>query len=91
MGKLSIISEFMTSQTGKQIITLHILSNISRSKRNQTVRFRQFLEYNMRNIFLKQSYGKWCGETIPTPFSKKSKLTIPLEQQFELLCSLFLL
>ena len=34
-------SEFMTSQTGKQIITIHILPNISRSKGNQTMKFRQ--------------------------------------------------
>ena len=27
----------MTSQSGQQIITIHILSNISRSKCNQTV------------------------------------------------------
>ena len=48
----------MTSQTGQQIITIttHILPNISRSKRNQTMKFGQLIEYNMRNTFLENSY-----------------------------------
>ena len=37
----------MTSQTGKQIITIHILPNISRSKGNQTIKFGQLIEYNV--------------------------------------------
>ena len=46
--------KFMTSQTGKQITTTHILSNISRSKDTQTVKFGQLIEYNVRNIFLQK-------------------------------------
>ena len=42
----------MTSQTGQQKIAIHILSNISRSKGKQTMKFGQVIEYNMRNIFL---------------------------------------
>ena len=42
----------MTSQTGQQIIKIHILPNISRNKGNQTMKFVQLKEYNMRNIFL---------------------------------------
>ena len=45
----------MTSQTGQQITTKHTLPNISRSKRNQTMKLGQFIEYN-RNIFLKNLY-----------------------------------
>ena len=41
----------MTSQPGLQTIAILILSNISRSKGNQTTKFGQLLEYNMRNIF----------------------------------------
>ena len=37
MKKLRLFSEFMTSQTGKQVIKIHILPNISRSKDNQTM------------------------------------------------------
>ena len=60
----------MTSQPGKQTIVIHILRNISRSKGNQTKKFGQFIEYNMRNIFLEKSYTKCGGETICRPLSK---------------------
>ena len=36
--------------------------------------FVQLIEYNIRNIFLENSYRKCDGETIPRVFSKKSKL-----------------
>ena len=41
----------MTSQTRSQTITIHILSDISRSKSNQIMKFGQLIEYNMRNNF----------------------------------------
>ena len=50
----------MTSQSGQQTIVMHILPNISRSKGNQTIKFGQLIEYNMRNIFLEKLYPK-CG------------------------------
>ena len=70
----------MTSQPGKQTIAIHILSYISRSKDNKTVKFSQLIEYNMRKIFLEKSYPKYGGETSPKPFSKKSKSSISLDQ-----------
>ena len=70
----------MTSQPGKQTVAINILPNISRNKDNQTMKFGQVIEYNMRNIFLEKSYTKCVGETIPRPFSKKSKLNISLDQ-----------
>ena len=42
----------MASQTGKQIMAIHILLNISRNKGNQTMKFDQLIENNMQNIFL---------------------------------------
>ena len=54
---------------------MHILPNITRTKGNQTMKFGQLIEYNMRNIFLEKSYTKCAGENIPRPFSKKSKLS----------------
>ena len=75
----------MTSQTIQQIITIHILSNISRSKGNQTMDFGQMTENNMRNVFIEKSYTKCSGEARPRPFYKKSKLSIPLDQQSEML------
>ena len=44
----------MMSQIRHQIIAIHILPNISRSKGNQTMKLGQLLEYNMRNIFLEK-------------------------------------
>ena len=44
------------------------------------MKFAQLIEYNTRNILLKKSYTKCGGETIPIPFSKKSKLSILLDQ-----------
>ena len=44
----------MTSQTGQKLITVHVLSNISRSKGNQT----------MRNYFFEKSHTT-CGEASP--------------------------
>ena len=57
-----------------------MLPNISRSKGNQTIKFGQLIEYNMRNIFLEKSYAECSGETIPKLFSEKSKLSISLDQ-----------
>ena len=53
----------MTSQPGKQTITIHVLPYISKSKGYWTMKFGHIVEYNIRNV----------GETIPRPFSKKSK------------------
>ena len=70
----------MTSQLGKQAIAIHILPNISRNKNNQTMKFGQLKECNMRNIFLEKLYTKYSGKTNTRPFSKKSKLSISLDQ-----------
>ena len=40
----------MTSQLEKQTVATHILPNISRSKGNQTMKFSQLREYNIRNV-----------------------------------------
>ena len=43
----------MTAQSGKQTTAVHIMFNISRNKGNETMKFGQLIEYNMRNILLK--------------------------------------
>ena len=48
------------------------------------------MEYNIRNIFLENSYKKCGGETSPTPFSKKSKLSISMDQKSKVLYFLLL-
>ena len=83
--KLRLISKFMTSQTGQQKILIHILSDISKSKGNQTMKFGQLIDYNIRNIFLENSYKKCSGEISPRRFHKKSKFSISLDEQFEML------
>ena len=54
--KLRLISKFMMSQSGKQIITIHILPNITRRKSNQTIKFDQLIKYKIKNNFLGKSY-----------------------------------
>ena len=70
----------MTSPTGKQTITIHILANISKSNGNQAMKFCELKECNMKNIFLKKTYTRCGRETIPRSFSKKSTLSISLDQ-----------
>ena len=70
----------MTSRPWKQIIAIHIMQNISRSKDNQSMKLFQLIEYHMRNIFLEKSYKKGDGETVSRSFSKNSKLRIFLDQ-----------
>ena len=89
--KLWLISKFMMSQTGQQTITTYILQNISRSEGSQTMKFGLLIEYSMRNIFLEKSYRKCGGKASPRPFYKKSKLSITLNKQSEMLQRLILL
>ena len=56
--KIGITSKFMASQPGLQTVAIHILSSISKSKGNQTMKFGQLIEYNKRNIFLQNLCGK---------------------------------
>ena len=60
----------MTSQTRSQTTAIHIPTNTSRTKSNQALKFRQFIEYNTGNIFLDKSYTKCGGEANPRTFSK---------------------
>ena len=50
---------------------MYILPNISRSKRNQTMKFGQLIEYNMRNTFLENHTQNVVEELFPDPFLKK--------------------
>ena len=68
-----------------------MLPNIWRSKGNQTMKFGQLIECNMRNIFLEKSYTKCGGETSPRSFSEKLKLSISLDQWSKVLYNFVLL
>ena len=66
-----------------------MLPNISRSNGNQTMKFGQLVDYNMRNIFLEKSYTKCDGETRARPFSEKLKLSKSLDQLYKVLQNFF--
>ena len=66
------------------------MPNVWRIKGNQTMKFDQLIDYNVRNIFLEKSYTKYDGETSPRPFSEKWKLSICLDQEPKVSYSLFL-
>ena len=66
-----------------QIITKHILPNISRSKDNHVIKFIHLVEYNQRNIFLETLYTKYGGEKSPRPFYKKLKLSVSPDNQMK--------
>ena len=47
---------------------------------NAIRQFGQLIKYNMRKISLEKSYTKCGGDTISRSFSKKSKLSISMDQ-----------
>ena len=53
----------MTSQSGKQTIAMQILP-----KGNQTMKFGQLLEYNMKNISLEKIRKMWWRKYSQTLF-----------------------
>ena len=50
----------MSPSTGKKVITIHVLPNISRGKSNE-------IEYDVRNIFVQKSCGKCAKEATSRP------------------------
>ena len=69
LSRLFGYSKFLASQPGKQIFAIHILPNISRSKSNQAIKFRQLVDNNVRNIFLQKSSKKMKhGDYFQTSF-----------------------
>ena len=81
--KLKLLSKFMTSQFNKQEV------KVTRSRSNQTTKFGQLVEYNIRNIFLEKSYVK-LEKLVLDPFSKISKLSISLDEPSEVIYGLFI-
>ena len=68
--KIFLISNVITSQPSYQTIVIHILLNISRSKGNQTLKFGQLIEYNMKNMFIEKSYNHVVQELVTDPYLK---------------------
>ena len=63
--KIRLISKFMTSQTGSQTNTIHILPNISRSKGNETMKFDQVIVYRNRKVFFKNNTENEARRLLP--------------------------
>ena len=78
-----LIPELMTSQAGQKLIGIHILSNISRIKCNQAMKFGELIENNVRNIFLKKSYRRWG--------TKASSITLSVFKELYLSSTLVLI
>ena len=49
------------------------------------MKFRQFIEYNTKNIFLEKPFTERGEKTSPRPFSEKLNLNIFLDQQSKIL------
>ena len=52
--KLWLISNFITSQNGQQVVT----DTYPISQEVKTIKFVQLIEHNMKNIFLEKSHTK---------------------------------
>ena len=69
LGKKAMVD--FKIQTGQQVTIIHILSNTSRSKGNQTIKFGHLIEHDMRNSFLEKPYTKYGGQAF---LCKKNKI-----------------
>ena len=70
IGKLRLNSKFMTSQPVKQTIAIDIFPNILRSKDDQTMKFGQLIERNIRTFFLKNHTQNVVQKLVADPFLK---------------------
>ena len=62
--KIRLVFKVYGFTTWLTTIAMRILHTISKNKENQTMKFGQFIEYNMEKFFLENSYTKCGGETI---------------------------
>ena len=58
------------SQPCEQTIAIYILLNVSKSKDNQTMKFGQLIEDNIRNVFLKNHTQNVAEKPFRVPFLK---------------------
>ena len=76
----------------KQLITMHILPNISRNKTNHTIKFGHLIEDNMRNIemfFFKSLTEIEVGRLIPDLFLLFKKALYEIKAVVSTLVSLY--
>ena len=65
----------MASLNRKLTITIQLWSNTLRSKDNHTTQFDQLTEYNMKDVFLQNSYAKRGRQTSPKIFPRNKNRT----------------
>ena len=70
---------------------MHILPNIWRSKSNQTTKFGQLIEYNMRHTLAENSYTKLTEKLFPDSFVRNQNWVYLWISSLKVSCSLFLL
>ena len=58
----------MTPQAEKQIISIRILPNVSRSRGNLAMKFVQLIKYSMKKFFLKMHAENEIGRLVPDLF-----------------------
>ena len=68
----------MTSQTGKQIIAIYVLPNISRSKSNQTMKFCQLIGHNIGNSFPQIRQGGYFKISVFLPYMRQKQVVSTL-------------
>ena len=72
--KIRLTSKFVTSQPGLETIAIHILSNMSQSKGNQTITFRQLIELSRQLFFFKNYAENEARRLVPDLFLFFEKL-----------------
>ena len=65
---MRLISDFMTSQPGKQSIAIHILPNISRPEGYYIMKFGQLIECNIKKKFLEKFSRNVAEKLFPGAF-----------------------
>ena len=70
---IRLISKFMTLQPVHKQLEYTYWPISREEKTIRQMRFGQIIERKMKFFFFEKSYTKYDGDTIPSPFSKKSK------------------
>ena len=86
IANLGLISKFVTTQTGQQTFAIHLLSNISRSKGKQAIKFSQLIKHSVRNhAFFKKNHAEnEIGKLVSDLFLllEKGSYVVTTEKQF---------
>ena len=72
----------MTLQTETQRVVINLLPNTSKSKSNQTMKFGQSIEYNVKNIFLQKLSRKWGKRASSKPLLDFQKMFIWMKSKW---------